>query len=265
VDALPWHRFQFAFTITYHYLFPQLTMGLALLIVVFKALALKLKSSDYDEVASFWGRIFAINFAVGVVTGIPMEFEFGTNWARFSSYAGGIIGMTLAMEGMIAFFAESAFLGLFLFGKKKLTPGAHFFSAVMIFIGSWISGYFIIVTNAFMHHPVGYVLAANGDLRLADFWAYVLNPWAIWEYLHTMSAAVITGSFVVTAVGAYWTLMNQYAEHARRCLKVGVIFGGKGTAASKMKALQDARVEVATTPGEVVEKVSQARAQLVKR
>src|SRR5579883_2917947 len=115
-------RFQFAFTITYHYLFPQLTMGLALLLVVFKLLALRTRNHRHDEVARFWARIFGINFAVGVVTGIPMEFQFGTNWARFSDYTGGVIGLTLAMEGMFAFFAESAFLGLFLFGEKRLGP-----------------------------------------------------------------------------------------------------------------------------------------------
>ncbi len=223
MDALAWHRFQFAFTITYHYLFPQLTMGLALLIVIFKLLAIKLKNSTYDDLAKFWARIFAINFAVGVVTGIPLEFEFGTNWARFSKYAGGVIGMTLAMEGMFAFFAESAFLGLFLFGEKKLGQWGHFFSAFMVFIGSWLSGYFIIVTNAFMQHPVGYMKSAGDNLEIADALVYLLNPWALWEYVHTMSAATITGSFVISAVAAYWVLMNLYPEHARKCLKVGVI------------------------------------------
>jgi cytochrome d ubiquinol oxidase subunit I len=225
MDALAWHRFQFAFTITYHYLFPQLTMGLSLIIVILKGLALKQNSKVYDDLARFWARIFAINFAVGVVTGIPLEFEFGTNWARFSNYAGGVIGTTLAMEGMFAFFAESSFLGLFLFGEKKLGPRLHFFAAFMVFFGSWLSGYFIIVTNAFMQHPTGYAVSARGTLELADIAAYMLNPWAIWQYLHNMCAAVVTGSFVVMAVSAYWTLMGIYKEHARRCLKVAVIVG----------------------------------------
>src|SRR4029079_2188730 len=147
MDALAWSRFQFAFTITYHYLYPQLTMGLAFLIVVFKVLGLRTRDERYQEAARFWGRIFGINFALGVVTGIPMEFQFGTNWARFSNYAGGVIGLTLAMEGMFAFFAESAFLGLFLFGEQRLGPKKHFLTAVMVFLGSWLSGYFIIVTN----------------------------------------------------------------------------------------------------------------------
>jgi len=223
MDTLAWNRFQFAFTITYHYLYPQLTMGLALLIVVFKAVALRKNDSNYHDVARFWARIFGINFAIGVVTGIPMEFQFGTNWARFSDYSGGVIGLTLAMEGMFAFFAESAFLGLFLFGEKKLSPRMHFFAAFMMFLGSWMSGYFIIVTNAFMQHPVGAALGPDNRLHLTDFWAYLTNPWSIWQYLHNMCAAVVTGSFVVTAVGAYWTLMSMHKESARICLKVGVI------------------------------------------
>src|SRR5215471_1273121 len=158
MDALAWDRFQFGFTITYHYLFPQLTMGLALLIVVFKLIALRTGDQHHNEVARFWAKIFGVNFAVGVVTGIPMEFQFGTNWARFSDFAGGVIGLTLAMEGMFAFFAESAFLGLFLFGEKKLGPKGHFGAALMLFLGSWLSGYFIVVTNAFMQHPTGYVV-----------------------------------------------------------------------------------------------------------
>src|SRR4029079_7240983 len=140
MNALAWNRFQFGFTITYHYLFPQLTMGLALLIVLFKEVALRSGHARYDEAARFWAPIFGINFAVGVVTGIPMEFQFGTNWARFSNFAGGVIGLTLAMEGMFAFFAESAFLGLFLFGEKRLSPRGHMVSAVMVFVGSWLSG-----------------------------------------------------------------------------------------------------------------------------
>src|SRR4051794_23434450 len=133
MNAIAWNRFQFGFTATYHYLFPQLTMGLALLIVLFKALALWKRDEVYDEAARFWASIFGINFAIGVVTGIPMEFQFGTNWARFSSFAGGVIGLTLALEGMFAFFAESAFLGLFLYGEKRLGSKLHLMTAVMMF------------------------------------------------------------------------------------------------------------------------------------
>ena len=230
MGSLGWSRLQFGFTITYHYLFPQLTMGLALVILVFKVLAMRSgadakKQATYNDLARFWARIFGLNFAVGVVTGIPMEFQFGTNWARFSDYSGGVIGITLAMEGMFAFFAESAFLGLFLFGEKRLGPRAHLATGVMVFLGSWLSGYFIIATNAFMQHPVGHALGENGKLVLVDVWSYLFNSWAFWEYAHTMSAAVITGAFVVTAVAAYWSLMKSHEEHARTALRIGIIIG----------------------------------------
>ena len=184
-----WHRIQFVFTITYHYLFPQLTMGLALLIVVFKWLALRFHDESYNEVARFWARIFALNFAMGVVTGIPMEFQFGTNWSRFSRYSGEVIGQALAMEGVFAFFLESTFLGLFLFGEKRLGPRRHLAAAVALALGSWLSGYFIIVSNAFMQHPVGYRLGEDGVLHLESFSAFIFNPWAIWQYAHNMAAS----------------------------------------------------------------------------
>ena len=220
-----WSRFQFGFTVTYHYLFPQLTMGLAFLILVSKILARARNDARWDDLARFWAKIFAINFAVGVVTGIPLEFQFGTNWARFSRYAGGVIGMTLALEGMFAFFAESAFLGLFLFGEKKLSRRGHLIATIMLFLGAWLSGWFIITTNAFMQHPQGFDVAADGNLHLADVGAFMFNRWVFWEYAHTMCAAVITGAFVMAAVGAYWSLMGRHEEVARRCLKLGVIAG----------------------------------------
>jgi cytochrome d ubiquinol oxidase subunit I len=219
------HSVQFAFTITYHYLFPLLTMGLALLIVVLKVLALRTADERYNQVARFWARIFGLNFAMGVVTGILMEFQFGANWARFSSFAGGVIGQTLALEGVFAFILESAFLGLFLFGEKRLGPRGHLAVAAALCLGSWLSGYFIIVTNAFMQHPVGYTVSGDGVLQLADFWAFLLNPWALWQYAHNMMASVVTASFVVSAVGAYWSLMRVHLGQAMICLRVGVIAG----------------------------------------
>lgn len=218
MDAAIWDRFQFGFTLTYHYLFPQLTMGLALLILVAKLLG-------WDDVARFWAKIFAINFVVGVVTGIPMEFQFGTNWAGFSRFAGGVVGMTLAMESMFAFFAESAFLGLFLFGEKRLGRRGHLVATIMLWLGSWLSGWFIITTNAFMQHPQGYAVGADGNLMLADVWAFMINRWVFWEYAHTMCAAVVTGAFVMAAVGAYYTLMGRHELLARRTLRLGVIAG----------------------------------------
>src|ERR671939_1514812 len=151
-DPTTLSRLQFAFTLTYHYLFPQLTMGLAFLLVLLKTLYLIRREERYNTAARFWGKIFAITFVVGVVTGIPMEFQFGTNWAAFSAFAGDIIAQTLAMEGAFAFFLESAFLGIFLFGEHVFGQKMHWFSAVMLWLGTWASGYFIITTNAWVQH-----------------------------------------------------------------------------------------------------------------
>ena len=219
------HRLHFAFTITFHYLFPQLTMGLGLLIVVLKSVALKTGNEHWDKAARFWGRIFAINFVFGVVTGIPMEFEFGTNWARFSQQSGGVIGQPLAMEGVFSFFLESAFLGLFLYGEKRISKMMHWFSAVMVFVGSWISGFFIIVTDAWMQHPVAYDRLPNGQFEVLSFWQLLLNPWGLLQYAHNMTGAVVTGSFVMSAVGAFYLLERRREEYARIFLKVGVTAG----------------------------------------
>ncbi len=217
-SPLAWHRLQFAFTIVYHYLFPQLTMGLAPLIVF-------LKWRKWDDAARFWIRIFGINFAVGVVTGLPMEFQFGTNWARFARQAGGVVGQTLAMEGWFAFFLESSFLYLLVWGEKRLSRRGHFAVAVALFVGSWASGYFIIAANSFMQHPAGHAVGQGGALHLADFFAFVGNPWALAAYAHNMIAAVVTASFVMTAVGAYYSLRGAHAEQAAVFLRVGTIAG----------------------------------------
>jgi cytochrome d ubiquinol oxidase subunit I len=224
-SALLVHRLHFAFTVTFHYLFPQLTMGLAPLIVVLKTLALRTRNEVYNDAARFWARIFGINFVLGVVTGIPMEFQFGTNWSHFSRFAGGVIGQTLAMEGMFAFFLESAFLGLFLYGEKRLSPRAHWWSAVAVFLGSWLSGYFIIATDAWMQYPVGYMKAADGSVQLSSFWELVLNPWAWWQYAHNMSGAAITGAFVMASVGAFYLLWGRHVEHGRIFVRTGVVAG----------------------------------------
>ncbi len=224
-DALFWHRLQFAFTITYHYLFPQLTMGLAWFLVYWKWRALRIGDEKYNRAGRFWAKIFGLNFAVGVVTGIPMEFQFGTNWAGFSKYAGGVIGQTLAMEGMFAFFLESAFIGAVIWGEKRLGPRLHFLAALAVAVGSWLSAYFILVTNAFMQHPVGYRIEADGSLGIDSLSAYLLNPWAWVQFAHNQMAALVTGSFVVAAVGAFYRLRGLHAEQARMYLRDGTVIG----------------------------------------
>jgi cytochrome d ubiquinol oxidase subunit I len=225
MDRLSLDRIQFAFTITYHYLFPQLTMGLALLIVVLKSIALRKGNEQYNEAARFWAKIFAVNFLLGVVTGIPMEFQFGTNWSEFSRQTGGVIGQPLAMEGVFSFFLESTFLGLFLFGEKKLSKMAHFGSAFMVWLGSWISGFFIIVTDAWMQHPVAYRLLPNGTYEVASFTGLLMNPWAWIQYSHNMCGAVVTAAFVMAATGAFYLLEKSHTEFGKLFLKVGVIAG----------------------------------------
>jgi cytochrome d ubiquinol oxidase subunit I len=224
-DALLIDRLQFAFTISYHYLFPQLTMGLSLIIVLLKGFALWKKDERANRAARFWASIFALNFAVGVVTGIPMEFQFGTNWARFSKFAGGVIGQTLAMEGVFAFFLESSVLGLFLFGERKLGQAKHFASAVLLFVGSWTSGFFIVATDAWMQHPVGHSITPEGSARLESLTDLLTNPWLAWQFPHTMTGAVVTGAFAVAAVGAWYLLAGRDTEYGKLFVRIGVVVG----------------------------------------
>ena len=223
--AVDVHRLHFAFTITFHYIFPQLTMGLALLLVYLKTKALRTGDEHYNRAARFWAKIFGINFALGVVTGIPMEFQFGTNWAAFSRSAGGVIGQTLAMEGIFSFFLESSFLGLFLFGEKRLGRVGHWWAAFLVWLGSWLSGYLIVATNAWMQYPTGYAIGPHGEFLLTSFWKLLLNKWALWAYAHNMLGAVQTGCFVMAAVGAFYLLAKRDEPYGRTFLKTGVLVG----------------------------------------
>jgi cytochrome d ubiquinol oxidase subunit I len=222
-DALTVSRLQFAFTITYHYLFPMFTMGLALLVFVLKSIYMRRGNELYNKGARFWGRIFAVTFVFGVVTGIPMEFQFGTNWAAFSAFTGDVIAQTLAMEGAFAFFLESAFVGIFLFGERRFGQRVHWFSSLMVFLGTWASGYFIITTNSWMQNPVGYRVLENGNIQLDDYWAVLLNPWMFAQYAHNMGGAVVCGAFVMAGLGAYYLLAGRDVEYGRIFLKIGVI------------------------------------------
>jgi cytochrome d ubiquinol oxidase subunit I len=200
-------------------------MGLALLIVILKTRALSTGDDHFNRAARFWAKIFAINFAMGVVTGIPMEFQFGTNWSAFSKAAGGVIGHTLAIEGVYSFFLESSFLGLFLFGEKRLSPRAHWWTAFLVCLGSWLSGYFIVATDSWMQNPIGYTLGANGEIILTNFWALILNPWILWQYTHTMTGSVLTASVVMASVGAFYLLNKRCQEYGRTFVRFGVIAG----------------------------------------
>lgn len=216
-------RLHFAFTIGFHYLFPQLTMGLALFLVLLKFLYLRTKDERFAVATRFWGKIFAMSFIMGVVTGIPMEFQFGTNWARFSAYSGELIAPMLAMEGAFAFFLESAFLGIFLFSEQTFGEKLHTLATVMLWLGTWASGFFIVAANAWMQHPVGY--ASGTRLHATNFWALLFNPWIFAQYTHTMSGAVVTAAFFVAGLGAYYLLAGQQVEYGRIFVALGVIVG----------------------------------------
>jgi cytochrome d ubiquinol oxidase subunit I len=223
-DAVIADRWHFGFTIMFHYLFPALTMGLGVLIAILKTVQLSRADDRYGALARFWAKIFAITFGMGVVTGIPMEFQFGTNWARFSNFAGGVVGQTLFMEGVFAFFAESSFLGMFLLGERRLSPVAHWISSLMVALGAVVSGFFIVATDAWMQHPVAYTIV-NGHAELASLWGLLSNPYAFWQFLHTISASMVTASMVMAGVGAYYLLSRTFEEAGRLSVKVGVICG----------------------------------------
>jgi cytochrome d ubiquinol oxidase subunit I len=229
-------RLQFSLTVTFHYLFPILSMGLGLFIAWLKTVSYlgredrrlpllrktPAERAVHESSARFWMKIFAVTFAFGVVTGIPLEFQFGTNWARFSTFAGGVIGQTLALEGVFAFFLESAFLGIFLAGPRRVGARLHWLSALAVFAGAWLSGFFIIATNAWMQHPVGY--ERSGDkVQLRSFGDLLSNDWLGWQYLHNMGGAAITGAFVLAAMGAYYLLNGRHMRFARTSLSVGVV------------------------------------------
>lgn len=224
-DILFYHRVQFAFTITFHYLFPQLTMGLSLIIVAMKFMYLRSQNGIYNQAARFLMKIFALNFMMGVITGIPMEFQFGTNWAKFSELTGGIIGQTLAMEGMFSFVLESSFLALFIFGEKWMGQWLHFTCAMMIFIGSWLSGYLILATNSWMQFPVGYEILENGRYVLTNFWALFSNPWLLPSYFHNQMASLVTSAFVVSSIGAFYVMSRRNTDFGKMLLSWGVVFG----------------------------------------
>lgn len=225
MDALTLARLQFAVTTVYHFFFVPLTLGLSVLVALMQTLYVRTGNEQYKLMTKFWGKLFLINFAMGVVTGIPMEFQFGTNWARFSRYSGNVVGHTLAMEGLFAFFLESSFLSLLVWGEKRLSKVGHFLAAGALFAGSWLSGYFITATNAFMQHPVGHAIGPDGVLHLADFRAFVLNPWAIAQYAHNMVSTVVTASFVLAALGAFYLLQGRSVEPARLFVKLGLTVG----------------------------------------
>ena len=222
-EVVLYSRLQFGMTLIFHYLFPQLTMSLAVLIGYLRVREWRGNDPSYAAARRFWTKVLAVTFVFGVVTGIPLEFQFGTNWAAFSRFTGGVIGQTLAMEGVFAFFLESTFLAIMVAGPERVGRRLHLVATLLVVFSTWLSAYFILATNAWMQHPVGFTREADGRLALNSIWALLGNPWLLWQYLHNQSAAMVTGSFVMASVGAFYLLLRQHEEYGRLFLRTGII------------------------------------------
>ncbi|UCE61282.1 MAG: cytochrome ubiquinol oxidase subunit I [Phycisphaerales bacterium] len=224
LDALLLSRLQFALTIGFHFLFPPLSIGLAWLVVIMEWRGWKRGDEDYVRAGKFFGKILGVTFAVGVATGIVMEFQFGTNWAQYSKFVGDIFGAPLAAEAIFAFFLESTFLGLYLFGRKKVSKGMHWFSALMVAVGSTLSAFWIIVANSWQQTPAGFEIR-NGRAELTSFAEAAFNASTWPRFFHTFDACLVAGAFLVAGVSAYLVVKNNAVEVARKSLRLSLIFG----------------------------------------
>jgi len=218
-------RIQFAFTIAFHYIYPPISIGLGVLLVIMEGMYLRTGNKIYENITRFWIKIFSLVFAIGVATGIVMEFEFGTNWATYSRFVGDVFGSALAAEGVFAFFLESGFLAILVFGWNRVSPKMHFFSTIMVSFGSMLSAVWIVVANSWQQTPAGYHIVNNGGFlraEITDFWAMVFNPSSVDRLLHTLSGAWLTGAFLVLSVSAYYILKNRHQDFAKKSIKIAL-------------------------------------------
>ncbi len=219
-------RIQFAFTVAFHYIYPPLSIGIGLLMVVFESLYVKTKKEDYHILAKFWTKIFALTFGIGVVTGIVMEFEFGTNWATYSRYVGDVFGSALAAEGIFAFALESGFLGVLLFGWNRVKPWVHLVSTIGVFLGSIFSAIWIVVANSWQQTPAGYHIVGEGmqaRAEITDFWAMVFNPSSVERIWHVWLGAFLAGVFLILSVHAYYILRGRYVSISKKAFKITLV------------------------------------------
>ena len=226
MDVLILSRIQFAFTVAFHYIYPPMSIGLGVFLVVMEFLYLKTNNPIYEKIVRFWVKIFALTFALGVATGIVMEFEFGTNWATYSRYVGDVFGSALAAEGIFAFFLESGFLAILVFGWNKVSKKVHFISTIMVALGAHLSAVWIVVANSWMQTPAGFHIVGEGlnaRAEIVDFWAMVFNPSSIERLTHTLGGAWLTGAFLVISISAYYLLKNKHIEFSLKSLKIGFI------------------------------------------
>ena len=219
-------RIQFAFTISFHYIYPPLSIGLGLVMVIMEGLYLRTGEKVYETMARFWTRIFALIFGIGVATGIVMEFEFGTNWAKYSRYVGDVFGSALAAEGIFAFALESGFLGILLFGWNRVKPRVHFIATIGVFLGSIFSAVWIVVANSWQQTPAGYHIMGEGihaRAEITDFWGMVFNPSSMDRLLHVWIGAFLAGAFLVISVHAFYLLRDRYTELSQKALKIALM------------------------------------------
>ncbi|MBP8646656.1 MAG: cytochrome ubiquinol oxidase subunit I [Syntrophobacteraceae bacterium] len=224
MDPLFLSRLQFAATAMFHFLFVPLTLGLSVLVAIMETRYARTGEELYLKMTKFWGKLFLINFALGIVTGITLEFQFGTNWSRYSAFMGDIFGSLLAIEATAAFFLESTLIGVWIFGWKKLSPKAHATVMWLIAGASTLSAVWILIANSWMQHPVGYVLR-NGRAELESFSTVVFQEWAVLEFFHTVAGAFILGAFFVMGISAYHLLRKQHVDFFTRSLRIGLVFG----------------------------------------
>jgi cytochrome d ubiquinol oxidase subunit I len=230
MDAEILARLQFAFTIAFHYIYPPLSIGLGVMLVLMEGMYIKTKNPMYEQMTKFWVKVFALTFAIGVATGIVMEFEFGTNWATYSRYVGDVFGSALAAEGIFAFFLESGFLALLVFGWDKVKPRTHFISTIMVALGAMFSAVWIVVANSWQQTPAGFhivehVVGGNVVTRaeITDFWAMVFNPSSVERLLHVISGCWLAGSFLVISVSSFYILRNRHLAFAKSSLKIALL------------------------------------------
>ena len=219
-------RLQFAFTIAFHYIYPPLSIGLGLLMVIFESIYIRTKDKQYHVLAKFWTKIFALTFGIGVVTGIVMEFEFGTNWAVYSRYVGDVFGSALAAEGIFAFALESGFLGILLFGWNRVKPWVHLVSTIGVFLGSMFSAIWIVVANSWQQTPAGYHIVGEGlnaRAEITDFWAMVFNPSSVDRLTHVWLGAFLAGAFLVLSVHAYYLIKGRFIDISKTAFKIALV------------------------------------------
>jgi cytochrome d ubiquinol oxidase subunit I len=219
-------RLQFAFTIAFHYIYPPLSIGIAVILVIMEGMYLKTKDKFFENMTKFWVKVFALTFAIGVASGIVMEFEFGTNWATYSRFVGDVFGSALAAEGIFAFFLESGFLAVLVFGWDKVGPKMHFFSTLMVSLGSMFSAVWIVVANSWQQTPTGFHVVGEGinaRAEITDFWAMVFNPSSIDRLSHVLSGAWLAGAFLIISVSAYYLLKDRHIRFAKASIKIALV------------------------------------------